>query len=152
MLYRTRAFDDLFGMFDGLDRVFARPVRAALPATYPAVEAFDEGDDLVLRAEIPGVDPGQLEVTVDDGRLILRGEKKNRREKEDGDVYFREVSYGKFERSFGLPEGADADEVKARFENGVLEVRIPVKGLESRSRRIPIMGLPEGKAKGDKAA
>ncbi len=105
---------------------------------FPAVETFRRGDSLVLKAELPGVDPGDIEMTVEDGRLILRGEKKEEREEKDSHLYLREVSYGRFERSFRLPRGVKAEQVTARYRNGVLEVTVPARSLEEASRKVPI--------------
>lgn len=149
-----RSFDNLFRGFDDDFATTRRSItagqNAALPAPSawcPAVESFARKDDLVLRVELPGVGPDDVEVTVDQGRLIVRGEKRNERESDEGGTYLRELSYGRFERSFTLPEGVQPGQVKASFSNGVLEVRLPAKGLVPEARRIPVEVDKGGKRK-----
>ena len=117
-------------------------------AGFPAVETFQRGDNLMLRAELPGIDPADIKMTVEDGRLILSGEKKQTRQENDSDHYMCEVSYGRFQRSFRLPRGVKAEQLKARHENGILTVTIPVRSLEDVSRRVPIQIGSEPQATG----
>jgi HSP20 family protein len=156
-------FANLFQSFDNLVRQAANPAEAAAVdseetavtpwlgrMSYPAVESFRRGDNHILRIEIPGVDPKDLEMTVVDGRLVLKGEKRRERKEEDKDHYLREVAYGRFERSFRLPRGIKGEQLQARHENGVLTVTIPAQGLEDASRRVPIQissGTEEAQAK-----
>ena len=107
-------------------------------AGFPAVETFQRGDHLILRAELPGIDTADIKMTVEDGRLVLSGEKKQTRQEDDSDHYLCEVSYGRFQRSFRLPRGVKAEQLKAHHENGILTVTIPVRSLEDVSRRVPI--------------
>jgi HSP20 family molecular chaperone IbpA len=110
-------------------------------AGFPAIETFRRDDTFILRAEVPGLATSDIKMTVEDGHLILTGEKKQVREEKDSDRYFNEVSYGRFRRSFQLPRGVKADQVQARHENGVLTVTIPVRSLEDTSRTVPIQVL-----------
>lgn len=104
----------------------------------PSVECFTEGGRMVLRAELPGIDPKDVDVSVIGDRLVLKGEKREQRESRERDFYFREVSSGSFERSFTLPEGAKTDKLEARFENGILEITLPVEGASIKARKIEI--------------
>jgi HSP20 family protein len=105
----------------------------------PAVESFDREGDIVLRMELPGVSKDQLEIRMEGDLLTIRGEKKDERSSEEGTtVYFRELSYGSFERSFRLPEDLKRDAVQASFRDGVLELTLPVRKPES--RKITIEG------------
>ena len=89
-------------------------------------------------AELPGLEREQVEVTVENGVLTLRGEKKQEKEEgEEGKWHIWERSYGSFERSFGLPRGIDEAKVEAQFENGVLKVTVPKKA-GSQGKKIPI--------------
>jgi HSP20 family protein len=147
-----RSFDNLFrGMFGDRSPTDRRllssgkeseaPARRddAVPTWAPAVETFRRGEDLVVRAELPGVSRDQLDVSVDEGRLTIRGEKKDERGSDkDARVYWREVSYGTFERSFLLPEGLDAGDIKASFKNGLLEVTLPLPKPERRKVTIDV--------------
>ncbi len=155
-MYRDSRHDlfDLFSEFDDAFRSFFadpwgsgrrmltpgapgdRPaVRAA--AFRPAMEAITRDGNLVLRAELPGVDPSDVEVTLTGNTLVIRGEKKQDLSREDGAFVLREIARGTFERSFTLPEEAVDGDITANHVNGVLEVTIPMKNLPA-SKRIPV--------------
>ena len=102
----------------------------------PAVESFVRGDDLVVRADLPGIDPKNVDVSVEDGHLTIKGERKAVNEN-NGDTLYREVSYGRFERTFTLPRGIDTEKVAAKFENGLLEVALP-KSAKAKARLIEV--------------
>jgi HSP20 family protein len=156
-----RSFDSLFRQAFDFDTGFVpaallpestesrrspAPQRLASCSTwgYPAVESFRRDDEIVLRAEIPGVDPKDLDMTVVNNQLIIRGEKKEEHQRDDSDYSFREVFHGHFERSFTLPRGVKAEQLKATFKNGVLEVTLPAQGLEDASRKVPIQIAESG--------
>jgi HSP20 family protein len=130
--------------------------RAMAPATggmiapfrwgsFPAVESYSKDGKLYLRAELPGVDPNDVQVSVTGETLTISGEKKASREVEESDVSFRETTHGRFERSFALPEGVKGEQVKARYENGVLELTMPFPE-ETRPRKIDIEVAHGGRA------
>jgi HSP20 family protein len=106
-------------------------------AFYPSVECFTKDKQLVLRAELPGVDPKDIDVTIAGNQLLLRGEKKEDYKIDEKDLFFQEVSRGRFERTFALPEGVKMDQVKASFNNGVLELTMP-SGMIDQARKVPI--------------
>lgn len=109
----------------------------------PAVDVVaDEGtDDLVIRAELPGMKRDDVEVTVKDGVLTISGERTESREEKEAGYLLRERRFGSFRRSMTLPEGADESEIKARFEDGVLEVRVKNGAREiSEPKRVEIEG------------
>jgi HSP20 family protein len=159
---RTRSpFDDLFYVFRDLDSLFSRDLPVLGPmlvesskllpagatggsALAPAVESFTKDGKLFIRAELPGVDPTDLHVSVTGNRLQISGEKKSGREVNEADVYFREISQGRFERNFTLPQGVKTDQLTARFENGVLELSMPVPE-ENQVKKIPIDVVAAGK-------
>jgi HSP20 family protein len=91
----------------------------------PAVDIKEEEDRFVLEADIPGVDPKEIEITMDNGVLTIRGERKNESEEETNGYKRVERSYGSFYRRFSLPDSADAERVSAKGKDGVLEVSIP---------------------------
>ncbi len=151
-----RSFDSLMRqMFETTSWPAARllPAPAEVPAltswtgtAFPAVEVYSRDDSLVFRAELPGVNPNEVEVQVADGRLVIRGEKKEHRRTEEDTVLVEEVFRGRFERSFALPEGVKADRVQATYEDGVLEIRVPVENLQKLTgRKVPIQ-IGAGKA------
>ncbi|MFP7754150.1 Hsp20/alpha crystallin family protein [Thermodesulfobacteriota bacterium B35] len=103
----------------------------------PSVDIYDDGDDMVLKAEIPGIKKDDLDVTITDEAITISGEKKQE-EKVDKENYHRiERRYGSFSRSFRLPDNVNAGKAKAEFKDGVLEVRIP-KTKESKKKKIEI--------------
>lgn len=91
----------------------------------PAVDIREETDRFVLYADIPGVDPKDIEVTMENGVLAIRGERKVESEEEREGYTRTERARGTFYRRFGLPDSADPERVSARGKNGVLEVTIP---------------------------
>jgi len=103
----------------------------------PAVDIREEDDAYVLYADIPGVDPKDIELHMENGVLTLRGERRHESEEEQNGYKRIERMRGSFFRRFSLPDTADADNITARSENGVLEVRIP-KQARVQPRRIEI--------------
>lgn len=153
-----REFDDIVRRFFGGRQALppvtgTRSLPPALPERagfVPAVECFTRDRNLVFRVELPGVDSKDAEVCVLGNRLVIKGEKKEERKIEEEDLYLKEIVAGRFERSFDLPEGVKKDQVRAFFQNGVLEVTLPAPELEP-ARRVPI-GTGETGKKAVKAA
>lgn len=98
----------------------------------PQIEVERQDGNLVVRADLPGVDPSDVNVEVDDGVLSISGERRDERREERDGAFRTERFYGRFHRAIPLPEGADDARVEARFENGVLDVTIPVPKQEQR--------------------
>jgi HSP20 family protein len=103
----------------------------------PAVDIKEQDQQFVLKADIPGVDPKDIDITMEDGVLTIKGERKH--ESEEGANGYKRVerSYGTFYRRFSLPDTADADRVTAKGKHGVLEVVIP-KHEKVQPRRIAV--------------
>lgn len=91
----------------------------------PAIESRMENGNLIVKADLPGVDPKEVTVSVVGSQLTIAGERKHEEKKEEKDYFYQELSYGKFLRSVQMPEGVEAEKVKATFKNGVLEVTMP---------------------------
>ena len=125
-------FQDLFPM----SRRF-QPLAGTNSAWTPAVDILEKGDDLVIRAEVPGIERDAIDVKVEDNTLILSGERARETEDDDTQAYRRERVYGSFVRSFTLPKTVDATRITAEYKNGVLEITIP-KAEEAKPRRIEI--------------
>ena len=103
------------------------------------VEEFHEGGAMVVRAELPSIDPEKdLDVTVSDGTLRIRGERREETSNRAKNGYRSEFKYGSFSRDIPLPSGASTDEVTASYRDGVLEVRVPVQDEGSTGRKVPI--------------
>jgi HSP20 family protein len=154
MLRRRSLFGEGVEPFAELERLFrpfgetgelmapwtTRRLLPAVPVTQefiPAVECYTKDKQLFLRAELPGVDPKQVEVSIVGKMLTIKGEKKEEHKVEDESLYFREIARGRFERTFELPEGVKKEHIVATFQNGVLEVALPAVGIET-ARKVPI--------------
>jgi HSP20 family protein len=122
-----RELDDLLNRFLGHDGAPA-PFRSEREpvAWWPAVESYAKDGELHVRVALPGVDPKNVEVTVSDDYLTIRGERKAKTEDRDGSRYVREFVYGSFERTLAIPEGIDPGKVQAKFANGMLDLIMPV--------------------------
>jgi HSP20 family protein len=103
----------------------------------PAVDIKEEDERFVLKADIPGVEPKDIEVTMEDGVLTIKGERKHESEEEANGYKRVERSYGSFYRRFSLPDSANAEGVSAKGKDGVLEVVIP-KHQKVQPRRITV--------------
>ena len=127
-----------------MDEFFGRRMRPWWPERWlraeeitPAVDVYEEKDEIVVKAELPGMEKNDIEVNISDSELTLKGEKK-KEEKIEEENYFRsERSYGAFVRSVDLPTDVQADKVKASFKNGILEVRLP-KTEEAKTKEIKV--------------
>jgi HSP20 family protein len=104
------------------------------------VEEFRDGSDLVVRAEMADIDPDKdVDVTVDEGTLHIRAERKESSEHKDKDTYRSEFRYGAFTRSIPLPAGAKESDIKASYKDGILEVRVPIaEETKSAATKVPI--------------
>jgi len=103
----------------------------------PAVDIFEEKDRFVVRADLPGVNPDDIEVNMENGVLTVSGERNNEERSEFQGVSRIERVSGRFLRRFTLPETADADAIKARCQNGILEISIPKQAVVQ-PRRIAV--------------
>ena len=115
-------------------------LRARWPQRHPGmprVDVVDQDKQLLVRAEIPGVERDDIDVSVTDNLVTIRGRSHHEDTKEEGVYFRREISHGEFERTVALPGEVDADKARARFENGVLEMTLP-KVNEVRRRRIEV--------------
>lgn len=107
----------------------------------PALEMTETDKNYKITAEIPGIDPENVEVTFEDGLLRIAGEKQEEREENERGYRLSERSYGAFERLVELPSGADPNKIDAKFKNGVLTISVAKSGEDKRNvRRISIKG------------
>ena len=104
-------------------------------ASAPALEMSETNKSYKITAELPGIDPENVEVTFDDGQLRIAGEKKEEREENERGYRLSERSYGAFERVVELPSAANPDKIDAKFKNGVLTISIAKDGEEKRNVR-----------------
>lgn len=103
----------------------------------PRVDVFEEKDEIVVKAELPGIEKDDVEVNLTDHTLIIKGEKKKAKEVKDENYYRAERSYGTFLRALDLPKEVRPDKVKASFKNGILEVRMP-KTDEAKAKEVKV--------------
>lgn len=142
MMRRWDPFEELRSMQHEMDRVFDRFLGIGIPSEgtslwMPSVESFTKEGKLVFRAELPGVDPKDLEVSITERELVIKGERKAEKNAKEEDYVYREIAYGSFERRFILPEGVKSDELKANFKNGILEISVPAAAV-TKARKIEI--------------
>jgi len=105
----------------------------------PAVDVFEKDGEIDLRAELPGMTEKEVEITVENGHLVLRGEKKRRHEegKENGHYCRVETFYGSFYRSFPLPREVDASKIRASMKDGVLDITMPkIEGVKPKQIKV----------------
>ena len=135
----NRVFDEVFG---SLARSGGRQTQQGTLATQwaPALDVLQEDGDIVVRAELPGVRQEDVDITFHNGVLTISGERKAEEQKEASGYYVRERRYGSFRRSMTLPQGTDESKISARFEDGVLEVRVTGAAAVQEPKRIEIGG------------
>jgi len=140
----SEEMDNLFADF-GLGRGLLAPIEKGTNLAQglwsPQVEMFERGENIVVRADLPGLTKEDVNVEVADNGITIEGERKKETE-EKGEGYYRsERTYGRFFRRLPLPEGVKADDAQATFNNGVLEITMPATKPEPRkSRRLKIAG------------
>jgi len=163
----SNPFEFMDRMADEMDRTFTRvfsdfgaPRRSWLARSSPfrfnergtlwapRVEAFQKGDQFIVRAELPGLKKNDVQVELTDDVITIHGERHDEREEHREGVFHTEREYGQFYRSIRLPEGVLTDHAKASFKDGVLEITMPAPPVEAtRGRRLEIT---EGSGGADK--
>jgi HSP20 family protein len=133
----NRLFDQMFG---GHARRTGGEQRAQVAGWSPAIDVIQKDEDLVVRAEISGAKPEDIDISVQNGILTISGKIEEEKEEERGGYLVRERRSGSFRRSLQLPQEVDEDQIKANFENGVLEVRIPGAAAAQEPKHIQIGG------------
>lgn len=141
-LIRIDPFERLAEVSDWFDRMFGpaptpravRPGMTALP-----IDVYETEGKLVIKAAVPGIAPEDLDVSIEDRVLTIRGETKTEELTETSRVYRREYSYGAFSRSLVLPESVDVSQVEAEFDKGFVFVSLPLtQEPESKTRKIVV--------------
>jgi HSP20 family protein len=120
----------------------------------PAIESYVDGDNFTVRVELPGVDPKDVDVTVAGGVLTVKGSREEKHETRKRDFFRHEFRYGSFERAITLPEGMKAEDLKATYHDGVLELTAPMP-KEALPKEVKVQIQRGGEAKkpdGDKKA
>ena len=140
-IMKYRPFAELDDLGGGL-RLFQDAVNRLLdqPGTRPwapAVDILETENELLLKADLPGIEMKDIDIQLENGTLALRGERRFESEKKEGGFHRVERSYGSFARYFTLPDTVDPEHVKADYKNGVLTVKLPKKEL-AKPRQIKV--------------
>ena len=145
VLTRWNPWQELFDM----ERQMTQLLKNTLGTTFtgartqtwaPAIDVFVREGDLVVRAELPGINPeNDVDIFVQEGALTIRGERRHEETHNGGTGYSRyESAYGSFSRTVPLPQGVDADSITATYENGILEVVVPKVAELTAAKKVPI--------------
>lgn len=133
-MIRWNPFDELASLRESMDKLFddllttRRPGQRGETAPIlwqPAIEAYETDQDLVIRAELPGIAPKNVEISVSGDTLTIKGEARAEQDEKRRNYHRRELRYGSFVRSLTLPTGVQGDQAKAAYRNGILEIRVP---------------------------
>ncbi len=131
----NRIFDDFFRGFE-LSPFEGRPI---LGAFSPSIDVREDEKEVTVKAELPGMEEKDIELILTDHGLTIKGEKKDEKEEKVKDNWYRETSYGAFQRVIPLPEGLDREKVDARFKNGVLTVTLArLEKVNAKEKKIAI--------------
>jgi len=141
-LMAWRPFREFERMRREMERNFSRifegwPAEEVPAGYYPRIESFMREGNIIVRADLPGVDPKELEISVFHDVLTIKGQRKATEAAKAEDYFRRELAYGPFERRVMLPDGSAADKIQASVKNGVVEITIPMT-KEMGARKIPL--------------
>lgn len=143
-LVRWDPFRDLVGIQDELNRLFGRTFTggesmrpSAAGSWMPAMDVFETDGTIVAKLELPGIEPGDVEVAVEDSTLTVSGTREFASETNEENYHRVERRYGSFARSIALPQTADVEKVNARFDKGVLTIEVP-KSERAKPKKIEI--------------
>jgi HSP20 family protein len=129
-------FDDFFSGFDAAPRALAA---GGFGAFTPSVDVKESDKDFIIRAELPGVEEKDIEVTLSGDTVTIKGEKKEEKEDKGKNYYYMERSYGSFNRVIPLGAETDAGKASASFKNGVLNITVPKsQSAKARGTKVPI--------------
>jgi HSP20 family protein len=152
-LFRMTPLSLMRRMTEEMDRVFGEFGLSHGEANggvwSPPIEVSQRDGAYVVRAELPGINSADVKVEVTGEAVVLQGERKAEREETKEGVHLTERMYGRFFRAIPLPEGAKVDEARAKFENGVLEITVPLQEERKKSREIPIQATTPAQSKTD---
>lgn len=115
--------EDMGRLIEWPQRIWSQMMREV-----PSIEVADEGDALLVRVEVPGVDPDDIDVEVTPQQVTIRGEVRRAEDGEVQGIYHSERRYGRFQRSVPLPQAVDPETAQASYQNGLLEIRLPRSG------------------------
>lgn len=146
LLRSSDPFENLFTIQERINKVF----NDLLPSSevdstsrwIPAIDVFEREGNIEIELEAPGIKEEDLKIKIEDGMLIISGERKFEKEDKKENYYRMERSYGSFSRSFSLPDNIERDKIAAKYENGLLKISLPKKA-ESQPKEIPVNFVKE---------
>ncbi len=136
-------FGRLTNLRDEIDRLFEAPLSELahtsqlLSGWTPAMDVYEDGDNLYVRAELPGMKREDIDLSLHDGCLSISGERKHEQKHKDAEVYRAERFFGRFQRTVTLPTPVQVDKVKAQYKDGILTVTLP-KAEEAKPKHIDV--------------
>ena len=133
----ARLHDEMDGLFDGFFRGLGRPFTGY--KAWPAIDVAEKDDAIVVRAEVPGCHPEDIDISVYGNTVTISGEKKERKEEKEKGYYHLETSYGNFRREINLPTDVDETKIEAVCKNGVLSVTLP-KAEKTKAVKVEVKG------------
>jgi HSP20 family protein len=137
-IIRWDPFREMTGMQDQVDRLWRGLLEGRRQESWlPAVDVFDAKGAVVLKAELAGMDPDEIEIEVEDNVLTIKGERRFEEQVDEERYYRVERRFGSFQRSLALPQGVRADEIDAAYGDGILTVTVP-KAEEEKPKKIGI--------------
>ncbi|MGC3957701.1 MAG: Hsp20/alpha crystallin family protein [Verrucomicrobiota bacterium] len=137
------SFGRLSDLRDEIDRLFESPLTELtrtsnlLSGWAPALDVYEDKDNYVVKAEVPGLKKEDIIVSLQDGTLSISGERKSETKHEEASVYRTERSFGRFQRTVALPTAVEADKVKAAYKDGILTITVP-KAEEAKPKQIKV--------------
>lgn len=144
-IIRWDPFRDLITLREKMNRLFEEAFtsrgeeRDLVSSTWtPSVDIYETENALVLNAEVPGIDEGDIEIKIEDNTLTIKGERKFEKETKEENYHRIERAYGSFYRSFTLPHNVDQDRIEAEHENGILKITMPKKP-ELKPRKVKVL-------------
>jgi HSP20 family protein len=145
-IIRWDPFDEIMSTREAMDRLFEdffsrRPRQAGPMVWQPAIEISETENDIIVKAELPGIDPKNVEVNVTAEGLTIKGEARTEQEEKKRNYYRRELRYGAFQRTVPLPIEVKGEDAKATFRHGILEVKVPkAERVRPKSVKVEIEG------------
>jgi HSP20 family protein len=153
-IVRWDPFGEMLTMQREMDRILSRMGMAEggrggqgrQETWMPKIDIKQSGNDMQVRAELPGIKPEDVDIEVTEGVLTLKGERRKEEQREDEGWLVRESSYGSFQRSIALPESVDPNSIQADFKDGVLELTVPkaFEQTQPRTTKVAIGGAQQG--------
>ena len=136
-IIRWDPFREMTQLQSQMSRLWDATIGSRQESWLPAVDVFDTENAVVLKAELAGMNPDDIEIEVEDNVLTIRGERKFEEEVDEERYYRVERRFGSFQRSLALPQGVKPEDIQAAYEDGILEVRVP-KAEEEKPKKISV--------------